>query len=507
MTSTSGERHVDVAVIGCGTTGLVLTRLLAMEGLRVAAIDHARIQRAFPRATHLDDETMRAFQTLGLAHLEERFSLSGVYRFYDPQWRPVMEFAFNNGVTDQGWQSDYMFHQPDFEAVLRGRAHSQPGTTHFFGWDAIELTNSGSGARVRLREGATGEELDLTASFVVGCDGAHSFVRGKMGCAQVDYKATHRSLIVDILPFVKKEGIAGRDSFIQGGIRNPLTFVAIAEPLVRFEELLRPDDDTAAFERPEHVYELLSRWLNPDEYRILRADVYQWEAVVADPWRAGPLFLAGDAAHEMPPHLGQGMASGIRDAMNLAWKLGRVVRGESPDALLDTYEAERRPHMTAFVTLAAQMANQIETMEPRGAEDGAEVPATEMETLRPRLGDGIWADDDETAGRLSAQPRLGGGQRIDDVAGYRFAVVAEKDCVAGLGAAAKAALRFMNAEIITADSDDSRNWLTGLNAAAAIIRPDRYIFGTAVTAPQLDALVARLEAALAARATASTRTL
>lgn len=508
--------HVDVAVIGCGTTGLALTRLLAMEGLRIATIDRARVPCAFPRATHLDDETMRAFQTLGIGHLEERFSSSGVYRFYDPKWRPVMEFSFDNGVTDQGWLSDYMFHQPDVESALRGFAHSHAETTHFFGWDATELDTTGEGVQLRLRDRVSGEEKDLTASFVVGSDGANSFVRSKMDYTQVNYNATHRSLIVDILPFVDTDelarrdssipgGIGGRDCFVQGGIRNPLTFIPIAEPLLRFEELLRPDDDSDAFGQLDHVYDLLAQWLEPHEYRILRADVYEWDAVVAEPWREGPLFLAGDAAHEMPPHLGQGMASGIRDAMNLAWKLGRVVRGESPRALLDTYETERKPHMSEFVALAGQMANEIEAMDPIGLDAAGDVPVTERQTLRPRLGEGVWVGGaDDLGGFLSAQPKLANGERFDDVAGFRFAVLATDDCLAQLSANATAALSALNAPIITADSDESRHWLRSMNSTAAIVRPDRYLFGTAADAAQLGALVDRLRAALAENAVVAT---
>lgn len=495
--TSAASTHVDVAVIGCGTTGLVLARLLAMEGLRIAVVDPMRLPRAFPRATHLDDEAMRAFQIIGLGYLEPTFSLPGIYRFYDPQWRPVMEFPFNNGVTDQGWQSDYMFHQPDFEAVLRGLAHMDPETTHFFGWEATELSGSEEGARLLLRERASGEERELAASFVVGCDGANSFVRSTIGCEQVNYEATHRSLIVDILPFVKNERLSGRDPFVQGGIRNPLTVAAMAEPLVRIEQLLRPDDDTRRFESLHHVYELLSQWLNPDEYRIIRADVYEWEAVVAESWRGGPLILAGDAAHEMPPHLGQGMVSGIRDAMNLAWKLARVVRGESPRELLDTYESERKPHMIEYVKLAGELANQIEAMEVPVAEEGSDSPVAERQALRLQLGPGIWAADDECAGLLSAQPTLSEEQRLDDATGYRFTVLADEDCLSGLGTVAKASLGSMGAKIITADFDDARNWLKSLGAGAVVLRPDRYVFGTADSAPQLDAMVARLEVALA----------
>ncbi|KOG85959.1 bifunctional 3-(3-hydroxy-phenyl)propionate/3-hydroxycinnamic acid hydroxylase [Streptomyces varsoviensis] len=494
-TTVAGVTDVDVAILGCGTTGLVLARLLAMEGLRVAVIDAQRIPRPFPRATHLDDETMRTFQTLGLGHLEERFSLAGMYRFYDPQWRSVMEFAFNKGVTDQGWQSDYMFHQPDFEAVLRGHAHAHPGTSHFFGWNAIELTTPGEGSHLRVEERSTGRQHMVTAAFLIGADGANSFVRGAMDCAQTDYEATHRSLIVDIVPFVRKENLSHRDSFIQAGIRNPLTFVAMAEPLLRFEQLLRPDDDTAEFESLQHVYDLLSPFLNPDEYRVLRADVYEWEAAVAERWSMGPLFLAGDAAHEMPPHLGQGMVSGIRDALNIAWKLGRVIRKESPRELLDTYDTERKPHMTEYVKLAAQLANEVEDMAPKGAEAGEEVPVTEREALRPRLGPGIRTDD-AYAGTLSAQPALADGRRLDDVAGYRFAVLGTADCLAGLPARARESLESLNAATITADSEEARRWLETLDAAAVLIRPDRYLYGTATSAQQLDALVARLKTAL-----------
>jgi 3-(3-hydroxy-phenyl)propionate hydroxylase len=508
--------HVDVAVIGLGPCGLMLTQLLALEGLRVAAIDRSRLPIPYPRATHLDDETMRAFQTAGLAHLEKTFSLVGNYNWYDPEWRLLMTMSMNRGRTEQGWQSDYMFHQPDFEAVLRGRAISRPETTTYFGWEAIELSQTDTEATVTLRHASSGQTAHaagksqgkgarngapdssrkLTASFVVGADGANSFVRAAMGCTTVDYGATHRSLIVDILPFVASENLAGgyfgRDSFIQAGLRNPLTYVAIAEPLLRFEEMLRPDDDTAEFDSLEHVHALLEPWLKPDQYRVLRADVYEWDALVAEPWQVGRVFVAGDAAHEMPPHLGQGMCSGVRDAMSLAWKLGRVVRGDSSPELLQTYETERKPHITELTVQSAAMANQIEAVNPTEIEatDGA---TTETDWPRPRLGRGVRADDgDELAGTLSAQPTLQTGDKLDDVVGYHFAVVADESCLIGVSADTTRALGTMNVEVIGVSSGEVRDWLLSLDTAAVIIRPDRYLFGSARNSVELDALVARL---------------
>jgi 3-(3-hydroxy-phenyl)propionate hydroxylase len=501
MKSDSVVDQVDVAVIGCGTTGLALARLLELEGLRVAVVDRNRLPFDFPRATHLDDETMRAFQTLGLAHLEKSFSLVGTYSHFDSEWRRVMTMDLNRGLTEQGWQSDYMFHQPDFEAVLRGHAYKHAETATYFGWDAFDLHDSGEQVMVSIRERSTSEERQINASFAVGCDGANSRVREFMGAGQVDYNATHRSLIVDILPFVTKEALPGRDAFIQGGIRNPLTFVPITEPRLRFELMLRPDDDTALFERTERAYEVLAPWFSAEEYRLLRSDVYEWRSLIADPWRVGRVLLAGDAAHTMPPHLGQGMCSGIRDATNLAWKLKRVVRNESPIDLLDTYESERSPHVTTYVVVAAELANNIEVMEASASGEPIEVAA---EAMRPRIGPGVRAGDaDEFAGMLSAQPRLANGELLDDVVGYRFAVVGEPACVAATSTATKAHLQRLDVAIVDEASGGASEWLSSLGVAALVVRPDRYIFGTARSGVELDALVSQVETALTRSAVAA----
>ena len=296
------------------------------------------------------------------------------------------------------------------------------------------------------------------------------------------------------------DSLPGRDTFIRGGIRNPLTFVPIAEPRLRFELMLRPDDDAADFERTEKAAEMLAPWFTPDQYRLLRSDVYEWRSLIADPWRVGRVLLAGDAAHTMPPHLGQGMCSGVRDATGLAWKLKRIVRGESPISLLDTYETERSPHVETFVVLAAQMANQIENMEipaGGGGGDDGEPEKTEVGPLRPRLGPGVRGQDsDELAGTLSPQPRLGDGRLMDDAVGYRFAVVGDVACLDEITDETKTRLRQLDAVVLHEQSGQLADWIAGLEISAVIIRPDRYIYGGARSAAELDALVSGLDATL-----------
>ncbi|MCS5720769.1 bifunctional 3-(3-hydroxy-phenyl)propionate/3-hydroxycinnamic acid hydroxylase [Herbiconiux sp. CPCC 203407] len=493
--SERADVRVDVAVIGCGTTGLALARLLELEGLTVALVDRGRLPIPFPRATHLDDETMRAFQTLGLHELEETFSLVGTYRHYDAKWRTVVAMDMNRGITEQGWQSDYMFHQPDFEAVLRGHAENYAGASTWFGWDLTALEDSGDEVVLSVREIATDQVSNITASYVVGADGANSRVRKFIGATQTDHHATHRSLITDIMPLVELgegKGLPGRDSWIHAVAPNPLTALPTAAPRLRFELMLRPDDDSKEFERAEKAYEMIAPWLQPHEYRLLRSDVYEWRSLTADQWRVGRVLLAGDAAHTMPPHLGQGMCSGIRDATNLGWKLGRVVRGESAPALLDTYQSERRPHVVTFTTIAAEMANRIEILD--APEEEPEV--FEAPVLRPPLGPGVRDIEEGRAGTLSAQPRTGEGELLDDLVGYRFSLIATPEATARTSPAALELLAALDVATVEAVPGPVGEWLNELGAAAAIVRPDRYLFGAVDEPEGVEALIARLRAAL-----------
>jgi 3-(3-hydroxy-phenyl)propionate hydroxylase len=261
--------------------------------------------------------------------------------------------------------------------------------------------------------------------------------------------------------------------------------------------MLRPQDDAREFERVDRAYQLLSPWFKADEYRILRDDVYEWRSIVPSPWRRGRMMIAGDAAHTMPPMLGQGMCSGIRDALNLAWKLPRVVHGQSPVELLDTYESERRPHTTTFVEISARLANDIEHMEPEAPPEGVAPPTTTSEVLRPQIGPGVRDDGAEPAGVLSAQPRLADGRLLDDEVGFRFAVVGDPEVLAAADARSREAWEALDVAVIDGRHDEVIEWARSLGAGAVVIRPDRYIFGVAESGADLDRLTELLSARLA----------
>lgn len=146
--------------------------------------------------------------------------------------------------------------------------------TTFYGWELVDLDEGADDVEVRIRNVSTGAEKRLSAIYVVGADGANSKVRRIIDSGFTDFEATHRSLIVDFEPFVQSDKLPNNlDAFIIGGIRNPLTYLSIAKGGLRIEEMLRPDDDSAEFESLPHIYDVLSPYLKPSEYRLWRADM------------------------------------------------------------------------------------------------------------------------------------------------------------------------------------------------------------------------------------------
>ena len=132
----------------------------------------------------------------------------------------------------------------------------------------------------------------------------------------------------------------------------------------RFEFMLMPGQTAEYMEDPATVRQLLSRYVEVDKVEILRSLVYTFNALVADRWREGRVFLAGDAAHMTPQFVGQGMNAGVRDAYNLAWKLAAVLQGRATSALLDSYQTERRPHARAMIDTSILMKNYVSVANP-----------------------------------------------------------------------------------------------------------------------------------------------
>jgi 3-(3-hydroxy-phenyl)propionate hydroxylase len=223
---------------------------------------------------------------------------------------------------------------------------------------------------------------------------------------------------------------------------------------------------------------MMARWVGPDDAQIERAAVYTFHSVVQEGWRRGKLLLAGDACHQTPPFLGQGMCAGMRDASNLAWKLAAVLREGAPQSLLDTYESERLPHVRAFIELAVKLGAVLQETDPAAAaaRDARFAAGAQMfDFPQPQLGPGCRTDAPPPVGTIFPQPRLADGRLMDEVIGQRFAIVGDAEILAGLETSA-ALLPGVAA-----------GWLASHGSRAVILRPDRYVFALADDRAALEA--------------------
>jgi 3-(3-hydroxy-phenyl)propionate hydroxylase len=270
-----------------------------------------------------------------------------------------------------------------------------------------------------------------------------------------------------------------------------MTYCNVVGNRRRWEIMVLPGDDREALVQPETLWKLVAPWVRPEQARLERAAIYTFHSVIADGWRQGRLLLAGDACHQTPPFLGQGMCAGVRDASNLAWKLDAVLAGRAPEALLDTYESERKPHVRALIELAVRLGGIIQTTDSAAAaERDARFAsgAPEVFELPPQLlGAGAFdVLQQDLAGRPFPQPRLADGRLLDELLGRRSAVIGRRELLAT--AAPGTAERWARSQALVIDEPDAplADWLRSHEAGAVILRPDRYIVGVARTGSELD---------------------
>ncbi|PAY06323.1 3-(3-hydroxyphenyl)propionate hydroxylase [Bradyrhizobium sp. UFLA03-84] len=481
------EGLYDVAIIGLGPVGATLANLLAVDGLSVIALERETEPYALPRAVHFDDEVMRVFQTIGLADEILPFThVSPGMHFVDGDGRLFLDWSRPLEIGPNGWNISYRFHQPELERVLRAGARAHASVNIRLRADAFAIDQRSDHVAIRFESVANGKLEEARARYVVGCDGARSLVRRLIGSEMDDLGFHEPWLVIDAI--LKRPMPELGDYSVQFcDARRPATYVRSVGNRRRWEIAIMPDDDARRITDPENVWKLLARWITPDDADLERAAAYSFHSVIASTWRRERLLIAGDAAHQTPPFLGQGMCAGIRDVANLAWKLGRVIRGEANNALLNSYQTERHPHVREYVELAVRLGSLINATRSEDREADAE--PRRMATIKPRLGPGLFRRECAIAGTPVPQPMLSTGRRLDDHVGYRIAVLARPDFLDGLDHAARDRCSRRGITLVADGQGPLSDWLDSIGAHAALVRPDRYIVGLAETPQQLSALV------------------
>lgn len=481
----------DVAIIGYGPVGATLANLLERQGRRVLVVEQFAEVYPLPRATHIDGEALRILQTAGVADvLAPDLGIYSRMRFEDANGRMLIDWPRSIEPGLHGWRDSNRFHQPDLENALRGRAASAAAIDLRLGWKVTDITQDDDAATL-VTVAPDGAVESVSARFVVGCDGARSIVRQVIGAEMRVLAPSQQWLVADLILR------ADAPDLPEGTVQycdpaRPFTYIEAVGRRRRWEVMLLPGDDPAAFARPERVHALLRRWLAPGDADLERAVVYTFNSVIASRWRSGRLMVAGDAAHQTPPFLGQGLCAGLRDAANLSWKLAWVLDGRASPQLLDTFEAELAPHVTRYIAEANRIGAIIQESDPERASARDATLLAQPQVLvpiRPRLGGDPSTSGDPLAGTLAPQPRLSDGRLLDDVAPLRFVVLGRAAIVDQVDAVTRAMWARADVAVL---KDESLDYLDTIDAAAVVIRPDHYILGTARTAAELDALTRTL---------------
>ncbi|MDP9971874.1 3-(3-hydroxy-phenyl)propionate hydroxylase [Variovorax paradoxus] len=522
---------VDVAVIGFGPVGATLAALLGQRGLRVAVFDKSTQIYPLPRAFALDHEALRVFQEIGVAgtlapHMTPYRPT--IYQGCDGE--PIQHFDMGPSPYPLAWAPSYTFNQPALEASLREAVGKLPTVSVHLGHEVLQLGQSPDHALLGVRR-PDGTQAQLRARYAVGCDGGTSPTRKQMGLRLKSLEFDEPWIVVDMHVDEDKLDRLPATNVQYCHPSRPCTYVVGPGTHRRWEFLLLADEAEQRQMPHESIWKLLAPWLTPADARIWRAATYRFHAVVLERWRKGRVLLAGDSAHQMPPFLAQGMCQGLRDAVNLAWKLQWVLEERAPENLLDSYGEERGPQVEDVTATVKRLGQIICERDPvRAAErdhrlreqQGGQVRMQLRQSLLPGVHHGLIDRDELPAG--TPFPQAMGSlepdaapQMMDDLLPYGFLLVLRHAPGADMLRVLQESAATLSARVLCIDATAPAPgmatlaeadgilaaWFERHQCEAALVRPDHLVYGVARSLGEAAVLMQRACTDLGARSFAS----
>jgi 3-(3-hydroxy-phenyl)propionate hydroxylase len=486
---------VDVLVVGCGPVGALTANLLGVRGVRTLVVETSTEPHGQPRAFSCDDEALRIYQQAGLRdEVVADMHVPSVADYVNAKGRAFASIELDEIDFGLGSRPLYFFDQPRLEATLRAGLDRFPHVRLRTGVTMVALSQGAATVTAVLRDPATGEESRVRARYVMGCDGARSATRQAAGIALSGSSYAEQWLAIS--GTVPPDAVRVTSTRFVCDWRRPAFVSPGAHGTYRLEFMLRDGESPETMDVPA----LVAPYVDPDRFTVTRSTGYTFHHLVASRWRAGRVFLVGDAAHQMPPFLGQGLCSGLRDAANLTWKLALVLSGGAGEDLLDTYETERRPHTEEMAATSVRMGH-VFLVRNRFAAAARDAVLTAVQIIPrvrrflsrfefkplPAHREGLMAGGrrDGVVGAMFPQPTIG-GRLFDESLGRDFAVVGPDVTGRTVREWQGPPARFLRVATKATASDGVDEvadetlsaWFAQHRAGLVVLRPDRFVYST-----------------------------
>ena len=466
-------KKYDVAIVGFGPTGGTLANLLALQGFSILIIEKEKSFYPLPRAVHFDDEIMRVFQTIGITDkfLKHTIINKGT-KFVNSKNRVVLDWPRPRSITENGWYPSYRFHQPDLERKLRRRLKDFKKVSIMQNTKVNSLKEEKNSVKIYIENINNNKISEIRAKYIIGCDGARSTIRKQIKAKFQNLGFTQKWAVVDLI--LKKNKKELPDRTIQySNSKRPATYCRNVGKRRRWEFAINNKESEKKVLSNSYIWNFLKPWLKPSEALMERKTIYTFQSAISKKWKKGRVFLAGDAAHLMPPFMGQGMCAGVRDASNLAWKIAYCLKNNHSEKLLNTYQSERYSNVIEYIKTTVKMGefvNAVGTSNITGEVSSTPNGQKSMKSIKPKLGKGLGKINDKNRGKIFPQFKLKNGKSLDN----KFF---DKPLLIISSKYKKKLPKKIN--YINSDTAKGLNeYMLNLKIDAFVVRPDRFILNS-----------------------------
>ena len=465
-------KEFDITIVGFGPTGGTLANLLAMHGLSILILDREKSFYPLPRAVHFDDEIMRVFQTIGITKDFLKYTIINKgTKFVNSKGKVILDWPRPKTLTINGWYPSYRFNQPDLERQLRKKLKKYKKVSVQQNSEVIKIKNHKDHVKVLFKNINNQSLNEINSKYVIGCDGANSITRKEIKTKMDNLGFTQKWVVVDLILKKIKKNLPDR-TIQYSNTKQPATYCKNVGKRRRWEFAIKKSQNEKKILSESYIWNFLKPWIKKNEARIERKAIYTFKSAISRKWRKGRVFIAGDAAHLMPPFMGQGMCAGIRDASNLAWKIVKCLNQKRDENILNSYQTERFSNVKEYIETTMRMGEFVNavgstkiTSNIASNKDGTK----SMQSIKPTLGPGLGKSNDKNRGVIFPQLKMKNGKSFDD----NFS----KSPILIIKSELKNKIKLSKIPTITDNKVlGLAKLLKSYKSKAIIIRPDRFIF-------------------------------